>query len=290
MKRSCLGTALLVAALAVQAPLFARADQPIPATTAPTPEPTALPEAPAPRERDRAGYSYSYALQDQRYDDFIASIDAYKPFGSLHARVRPFLDAALVRDSRTSPGRSADGKPPTPLILSDNYGLVSAGLQYTNTHGLRLFAQAGKSFTLGAVAALPAGGDLRTGVQLYREWGPSGQPRHDYGNFYGSTTYYSRYADAVAYLQAETARNIAARTHPIEPFARAVLTLDTRKFYYSNLVELTVGIRAHPLGIGGPILSIDAVRGAYLVRSPLPKDVNATYADFRPTISLGFSL
>ncbi len=229
-------------------------------------------------------------MQDTRYNDLIVSIDAYKPLGSPNATIRPFIDGALVKDSRTSPGNGTDGKPPTPLVLSDNYGLVSAGLQYTNHSGLRLFAQGGRSFTVGPLAAQSSGSDLRAGAQLYREWGPTSQRKRDYGNFYGSTTYYSRYSDTVAYLQAETARNIGTFARPIEPFARGVLTLDTRSFYYSNLVELTVGVRAHPLGTAGPIISVEALKGAYIKRSPLPLGVTSTYADFRPTISIGFSL
>lgn len=264
-----------------------------PAAIDATPEATPIATAsePAPRRpADRSGYSYSYALQDSRYDDFIVSIDAHKPFGNRNAHIRPFVDAALVRDSRTSPGSAADGKPPTPLILSDNYGLVSGGVQYTNASGLRVFAQAGKSFTVGPLAAQSSGGDVRAGIQLYREWGPTGKRKRDYGNFYGSTTYYSRYSDSVAYLQAETVRNIGTFAAPIEPFVRGVLTLDTRRFYYSNLIEVTAGIRAHPLGTHGPILSIEAVKGAYIKRVPLPLGVTATYSDFRPTVSLGFSL
>lgn len=263
----------------------------MPDLPAPTPVPTATTAAePTSRVPDRAGYSYNYVLEDTRYDDLIVSIDAYKPLGNPNARIRPFVDGELVRDSRTSPGNGANGKPPTPLVLSDNYGLVSGGLQYTNGSGLRLFAQGGRSFTVGPVAAQSSGGDLRAGAQLYREWGPTSQRKRDYGNFYGSATYYSRYSDTVAYLQAETARNIGSFKHPIEPFARGVLTLDTRRFYYSNLVEFTVGIRAHPLGVAGPTLSIEAIKGAYLQRSPLPLGVTATYADFRPTVSIGFSL
>ena len=304
---------VFISGLAYASPLSARADEtstgdriataeqatqseatPSPAAPdlpAPTPVPTATTATePTSRVPDRAGYSYNYVLEDTRYDDLIVSIDAYKPLGNPNARIRPFVDAELVRDSRTSPGNGANGKPPTPLVLSDNYGLVSGGLQYTNGSGLRLFAQGGRSFTVGPVAAQSSGGDMRAGAQLYREWGPTSQRKRDYGNFYGSATYYSRYSDTVAYLQAETARNIGSFKHPIEPFARGDLTLDTRRFYYSNLVEFTVGIRAHPLGMAGPTLSIEAIKGAYLQRSPLPLGVTSTYADFRPTVSIGFSL
>jgi len=264
--------------------------EPVTSATPTASEAPATPEPPPARERDQAGYSYNYALQDTRYNDFIVSIDAYKPLGSPKARIRPFIDGALVRDSRTSPGSARGSEPPTPLVLSDNYGLVSAGLQYTDPRGLRLFAQGGKSFTVGPIAAQPSGGDVRAGAQLYREWGPTSQRNRDYGNFYGSATYYSRYSDSVTYLQGETARNIGTFAHPIEPFARGVLTLDTRRFYYSNLIELTVGVRAHPLGTGGPILAIEAVKGAYIKRTPLPLGVTSTYSDFRPTVSIGFRL
>ncbi len=253
-----------------------------------TPEPQAI--TGGRRAADQAGYVYSYAVDENRYNDIANAIDAYKPFGNPNARLRPYVAAIVTRDTRTSGGVAGpDGGPPVPLVLADNYGLGAVGLQYTTPAGLRLFGQVGRSFTFGPVAAQPSGNDARGGVQLYREWGPAYVPHQDYGNFYGSVEYLSRYSDTIAYNQVELVRNAGTKRLPVEVFARAVLTLDTRKFYYSNVLELTAGIRAHPFGTRGPIFSIEQTGGNYL-RGTLPAETHRAYLDFRPTISYGFNI
>lgn len=232
---------------------------------------------------DHAGYLYTYALNDARYDDTIVSLDAYKPLGMEKSRVRPYADFVFVKDSRTVGGS-------IPQIYSDNYALGSLGVQYTIPgSGMRAFAQGGISKQVGAVAAVPSGGDLRYGVQEYREWGGDAAKRPSYGNVYASGTYLSRYSDGVLYAQVETGRS-AHRPWAPEPFARIVLTLDTRTFYYSNLAEMTVGVRFRPLGARGIAFSLEQVAGAYLRNARLPVGTGPTYHDFRPTIAYGMNL
>jgi hypothetical protein len=278
-----------------------------PATAAPappTPQPTAAPvtieatvSTPEPQEAsgnaravDQAGYVYSYAVDENRYDDIATSIDAYKPFGSPKMRFRPYVAALYNRDTRTNAGTSGqNGGPPVPLVLADNYALGAAGLQYTTPGGLRLFGQVGRSFTVGPVAAQPSGNDARGGAQLYREWGPAYEHGQDYGNFYGSVEYLSRYSDTISYNQLELVRNAGNKRLPVEIFGRVVATLDTKQHYYSNVLELTAGIRVHPFGVHGPIVSVEQTGGDYL-RGTLPQNVRRAYLDFRPTISYGFNI
>jgi hypothetical protein len=242
------------------------------------------------RSVDQAGYVYSYAVDENRYDDIATSIDAYKPLGDPKMRIRPYVAALYNRDTRTNAGQPGqDGGPPIPLVLADNYALGAAGLQLTTPGGLRLFGQVGRSFTVGPVAAQPSGNDARGGVQLYREWGPAYVPGHDYGNFYGSVEYLSRYSDTISYDQLEFVRNAGNKTLPVEVFGRIVTTLDTRQHYYSNVLELTAGIRVHPFGVHGPIVSVEQTGGDYL-RGTLPQNVHRAYLDFRPTISYGFNI
>lgn len=248
---------------------------PAPPSPSPAAESTAAP-------LDHAGYSYDYALYDGRYDDFIVSLDAYKPFGK-RAPIRPFFGASLVRDSRTGSGN-------VPLIFSDNYVVGGAGLQYTDGSGLRVFGQVGVSATVGPVAAVPSGGDLRGGVQYYRSFGPQDASHHGYGNFYGSTTYYSRYSDWVLYTQTEAVSNVGGAVRPLELFVRPVLTLDTRRHYYDNLVEAGAGIRYRPFGKSGPSLAVEEAAGVYLRGAVRPAGEGPLYTDFRPAISYGFSL
>jgi hypothetical protein len=292
-------------AVETDAPVVAVVESPSPAPAASeTPEPVVIPKsvivpppggADAPvagtsaRGSDHAGYSYSYAVDDRRFNDTTISTDTYKPLGDSTSRFRPYVALFVDKDSRTTPGTPSGGGPAIPLIYSDNYGVVAAGVQYTTPQGLRVFLQGGASQTVGPVAAIPSGGDLRGGVQLYREWGPQYAAGRTYGNFYGSGSYLSRYSDSIFYNQLEIVHNLGTARNPLEPFLRAVYSTDTRDFYYSNTAELTAGLRWHPLGVHGPILSLDGVTGRYL-RGPLPVTTPRSYTDLRPTISFGFSL
>ncbi|HXP92654.1 MAG TPA: hypothetical protein VN905_04230 [Candidatus Binatia bacterium] len=232
---------------------------------------------------DEAGYLYSYGLYTNRYDDYIVSVDANKPLGKT-APIRPFVDLYEYRDSRTEPG------PNFPLILSDNYLLQAAGVQWTTPGGLRVFVQSGWTETFGPVAALPSGGDVRGGVQYYREWGANFARDRGYGNLYASTTYFSRYSDWIEYSQLELGRNEFSTKNPVQPFVRLVLSLDSHGFYWSNLTEAAAGVRFHPFGQRGPSFSLDGVFGVYLRGIPLPAGTKATYWDFRPTLTYGANI
>jgi hypothetical protein len=257
---------------------------PIPLSTAtPDAEPSGAPGAVPAAAPDRAGYSYNYAVYDSRYGDVFFSVDAYKPVGK-RTRLRPYFDVAAVRDTRTGDNNNI------PLILSDNYALGAFGFQYTDGSGLRLFAQAGGTTQFGPVAAQPSGGDVRGGVQYYRDFGVPLAAHRTYGNLYASTTYYSRYSDWVLYAQAEAIGNMSSSHRPFEAFFRPVLTLDTYGHYYSNLFETDAGLRYHPFGTDGPIVSIEGALGWYLRGAVRPAGQGVFYTDFRPTISYGFSL
>lgn len=237
---------------------------------------TALPRA---ARADQAGYLYSYGISDARYDDRLVSLDAYKPLGDARA-IRPYVDILASQDSRTAGGA-------VPRVFADNYALGALGVQYTLPSGFRAFVQAGESVGLGSVAAVPSGGDVRAGIQLYREWSEPTSKAPSYGNLYASTTYLSRYADTIAYGQLEAGRHLFSPK--IDLFARGTLTLDTHAFYYSNLAELTLGVRYRPFGTRGPAFSIENVAGSYLRNLPHP-DAGSLYSDFRPTVTFGRNL
>lgn len=228
---------------------------------------------------DEAGYLYSYGVSDARYDDRLVSLDAYKPLGA-PATIRPYIDLLASQDSRTAGGI-------VPRVFADNYALGALGVQYTLPSGLRAFVQAGRSVGLGSVAAVPSGGDLRAGIQLYREWAKPALRASSYGNLYASTTYMSRYADVITYAQLEAGRHFFGPRFDL--FARGTVTLDTHAFYYSNLAELTLGVRYHPFGPRGPAFSIEGVGGSYLRNLPRP-DSGSFYSDFRPTVTFGRNL
>ncbi|GAC1450369.1 MAG: hypothetical protein PVSMB8_09520 [Vulcanimicrobiaceae bacterium] len=228
---------------------------------------------------DEAGYLYSYGISDTRYDDRLVSLDAYKPLGTPHP-FRVYVDALASQDSRTAGGV-------VPQIYADNYALGALGVQFTTPTGFRAFVQGGISTRLGSVAALHSGGDLRAGIALYREWLGTAAAGRLYGNLYTSTTYLSRYSDWVSYSQIETGRKVFKA---VDLFARGTITFDSQAHYYSNLVEMTLGLRYRPFGLHGPALSVEHVAGAYLRNLDRPTDTGPIYDDFRPTITFGRNL
>jgi hypothetical protein len=109
-----------------------------------------------------------------------------------------------------------------------------------------------------------------------------------YGRLYASGTYFSRYSDGILYGELECGR---VASHGLtEVFARTVLALDTRTFYYGNLAEMMIGMRWHLFGMHGPALSLEQAAGVYLRNAQLPTGRQTMYHDFRPTISYGVNL
>lgn len=237
-----------------------------------------------PAAADQAGYLYAYGLNESAYGDFVFSVDAYKPLGHGTSRLRPYVDVFATKDTKT--GSYLD----IPHIYSDNYAGAALGLQYTDGKGLRLFAQGGATSRIGSVASVRSGGDFRGGAQYYREWAGPSHGRRDYGNFFGSATYYSRYQDAYAYNQLELGRNVGALTHPTELYVRTTLTLDTHPYFYGNSAEVIGGVRFHPFGRRGPAIEFDGIVGSYLRKDLLPPGTAQHYTDFRPTVSYGVNL
>ena len=230
----------------------------------------------APARADEVGYLYTYGISDARYDDDLVSFDAYKPLGAAKP-IRAYVDLLAAQDSRTAGGT-------VPQIFADNYALGAVGVQYTLPTGFRAFVQGGASTRLGSVAAVRSGGDLRAGVALYREWLAEPQAAHEYGNLYASTTYLSRYSDWVEFSQLEAGRHLATS---VDLFARGSVSLDSQGHYYSNLAELTVGVRYRPFGARGPAFSLEKVAGSYLRNETRPAGTGPLYDDFRPTIAFG---
>lgn len=245
--------------------------------TSPAPSPVA---SAAP---DRAGFLYTYLEHTSQYRDTVFSIDAYKPFGSPSHAVRPFVDLFANDDTRTGGGV-------VPQTLNDNYAGLALGLQYTNSAGLRAFVQGGATTKIGSIAATPSGGDLRGGLEYYREWGGAAERKAAYGNFFGDGIYYSRYHDLQFYEQVEIGSTPPLQSHPVTLFARGVLALDTHPYFYGNYAEMTLGVRLTPFGLRGPAIELGGVAGTYLRGNLLPIGISKTYIDFRPTISYGVNI
>ncbi len=238
-----------------------------------------------PASADDAGFLYAYALHDSFSNDTFYSADFTKPFGPPSA-LRPFGELLLQRDTTTTGGI-------LPQTLNDNYGLVAGGMQYASSSGLRIFAQVGTSFDFGPSLQTPpisSHFDARGGLEYYRDYNnpPEGASRY-YGTLYSDLIYYSRYQNALLYLEAERGREFGSHEFPLKIFVRAAASQDTRRYYYNNVIALATGANFYPLGRRGPTIGFAEAFSTYTMPTPAYSNVLQSYWSFRPQITFGMS-
>ena len=234
---------------------------------------------------DNSGFVYAYVLHDSHTAETFYSADALKPVGPPQA-VRPYFELLLQRESH------ADSLL-IPQILNDNYGLLAGGIQFQGRRGLRAFAQVGQAFAFGPQTPTAWNlrrSDFRGGLELYRNWNDAmNSPRRAIGAFFGSAIYYSRYQNAIAYAQAERGYELGSSEHPLQLYARVSADMDTRRFFYNNLVSATVGARLLPLGHIGPSIALEESSNTFV--GPLAPITAAgetrQFFSFRPVLSFG---
>jgi hypothetical protein len=236
---------------------------------------------------DNTGFVSLLALHDSHADDTFYSLDVFQGLGKAYP-IRPYLDLFVQRDSQQL-------NLLLPQPLNDNYGLLAGGMQYQNRAGLRVFAQIGDAFAFGPQA--PFGwylkhNDFRAGVEDFRNWNDGlGAPRRAIGSFYGSAVYYSRYENAVFYVAAERGREYGASEHPVQLYGRLSANGDTRRFFYNNSANATLGARVLPLGHRGPSLAVEESYNTYVgPGAPIAATgYSRQYFSLRPILSFGAS-
>jgi hypothetical protein len=160
---------------------------------------------------------------------------------------------------------------------------------------LRLFAQAGSSFRFGPptpATAYVRRFDVRGGADFYRDWSdPPAGAQHGIGSLYGNVIYYSRYENALLYLEAERGQEFGPALHPFQVFARASGSQDTRRLYYNGLVSLSGGVRFLPLGRLGPSLGLEEWFTTYTGsgQSLARAQVGRSFWSLRPVVTFGAS-
>lgn len=234
---------------------------------------------------ERDGFVYVGAVYDDRYADSIFVMDALKPFGSPTAHVRPYADVQTNIDSQTL---SVE----IPNTLTDNYILGALGLQYLNGKGLRAYVQVGLTARVGALAAREPTGDVRSGLQFFKNWGglSVGSPsRAGYATFFGQAIYGNRDRDAVLFDQIELGRALAETRNAVDLYVRGALSLDSHGFYYANDIEGIVGFRLRPHFGSGLSFTAEKVFGTYVRSIARPTGVGSTYRNFRLNAGYGFA-
>jgi hypothetical protein len=197
---------------------------------------------------------YGSTQYGTHFNDFIGSAQGHVAL-SLDAatRTQVYVVGRVIRDSRTRGGVE-------PVIFSDNYASAGAGIRSRPLPiDLTLYAEGG------ATTSLTNGGrsgfDGRAGLTYGSAW-KSGHSRW-FGEEYADASYYSRYADAIAYAQFRQLRPMFGKTSWVDASLREGLTADSRGISYNNLAEGALGVRVHggPHAIGA--LYLEYVQGVY---------------------------
>jgi len=230
------------------------------------------------------GRVYAAPYYDSRFDDAIFSLAAYGGrYIGADRLISLYGTAAVTRDTRSSGGAF-------PVIYSDNYALLGAGIHVSPTRGLTADIQGGLTLDLverpghaktnGDFRALASfGSGLYPGITTPDGWGWRFSPLAE---FYTSVGYYSRYTNTIGYGMGRVGIRLGEyQQSAIDVYLRGDFVADTDNEFYNNVVELSLGTRLIPDYLWGLSLMVEYHRGAYWRASGSPNPYGHTYDSFR---------
>jgi Flp pilus assembly protein TadD len=192
---------------------------------------------------------------------------------------KPYLSTRFVGDTRVTMGI-------TPQYLSESSFILAVGVVTRSWHGIMGWAEAGTAVGYVRDHLLP---DYRGGISIVRSWGKSlgAEP----GWFAAATTdgvFLSCFAnDFLTYQQMRAGYTAGPRPLQLQLYANLNLTIDSRGQGWANFVESGPGIRFRsPILPPSMFVSIDALRGAYLIHGSYPQP---NFKDLRVGIWYAFT-
>jgi len=212
------------------------------------------------------GRLYSAPYYDTRFENAVlwASLRVGY-FLSSDRTVSLYGILALTRDTRSTGGAVPD-------IFSDNFVLMGLGLRLQPVAGLTADVQGGAAIDLIDRAHRTRGrADFRTvvsygtgvyaplSVPLEMQW--SLKPLVE---TYWSLGYYSRYENAIGYGQLRVGlRTLNWKYTVLDVYLRGDIAGDTRRVFYNNVAEASVGVRLIPHHSRGLSILAEYHRGMY---------------------------
>lgn len=166
-----------------------------------------------------------------------------------------------------------------PQIFADNAVVAGLGLraQPLGLGGPTVYGEAGAAASLVDNDATADGLDVRLGVYDFRRWGGGRAPGF-VGEVYYDASYYSRYRNAIGYVQARPGLRLArGPAGAVDAYAALAAVVDTRGLSFNNVVEGGPGLR-WTLGETGLQLRAEYVRGRQFGTGGSPA---VTYGDAR---------
>lgn len=180
--------------------------------------------------------------------------------------------ARATLDSRSTGGLQ-------PQIFADNAAIVGVGLraQPLGRRGPTAYGELGAAVSLVDNEATGDGLNVRLGVYDFRQWGGD-RVLGFVGEVYYDASYYSRYGNAIGYVQARPGVRLAqGGAGAVDAYAALAAVVDTEGLSFNNVVEGGPGLR-WTLGRTGLQVRAEYVRGRQFEIGGSPA---LTYGDAR---------
>ncbi|CAA9353635.1 MAG: hypothetical protein AVDCRST_MAG11-3681, partial [uncultured Gemmatimonadaceae bacterium] len=224
---------------------------------------------------------YAAPVYQTRFSNLVAPVVVRSGVAALERpRAAAYASVRLTRDTRSVGGVQ-------PQIFSDNAVIPALGVRVQPVRrGPTLYSELGASRPLLATPDARTRADYRGGGYYSAQWGAGAAPGRAprlVGDVYADASYYSRFDNAIAYVQLREAVRLREWGGGwAELYGRAGAVGDTRREFYNNVGEVGAGLRVLPWRAAGASLSAEYVRGAYWVRSTAP--AAAPYGELRAMV------
>ncbi len=191
--------------------------------------------------------------------------------------------AAVIKDTRSSSGA-------VPVIFSDNYALVGGGVRVQPFKGFNADIQGGVAVDLVDRPGMSASqGDFRAiasyGVGMYPELATPNFLHFTFKPFvdlHMSGGYYSRYVNTISYAQLRGGfRAVEWQNTAFDLYLRADFASDTKREYYNNIAEASIGVRLIPSYLWNLSVLTEYHRGTYWDSGLSTGPYNRYYDSFR---------
>ena len=208
----------------------------------------------------------AYPFYDSRFENYVVSLSLYGGRYLEANRVTSLYGVvSVVTDTRSEGGAF-------PVIFSDNYALAGGGFRFTPIAGLTADFQFGLAYNiLDRPTSQTVQGDVRAVASYGRGfYAPVHMPErvHVHGtpfaDFYSSFGYYTRYENAIGYLQGKAGLRVLEYMYSCaDVYLRLDASIDTRADFFNNIAEGGAGLRLVPNPWWGIALALEWRRGFY---------------------------
>ncbi|MEP6715936.1 MAG: tetratricopeptide repeat protein [Terriglobia bacterium] len=223
-----------------------------------------------------------YPLYSTRWRDVFGYGQAKADLRVAHLPFRPYLSVRFVGDARQTTGGAS------PQSLSESAFIIGAGMATRQWRGGMAWFEAGRAKSyLNGTGWL----DYRGGISFARTLGRSLAAEH--GGMFLETTDDSVFVGHFHNDLLNVSQNKMGYTNvwgglKVQAFLGTNLTIDVKKQYWANFVEIGPGLRVHPPGLPASVsITVNEMRGVYLINQYNPRRPN--FFDFRAGVWYAFT-